>query len=325
MGVGEALSSGRPAADTFPVTDVSGGNAGSKTGAISSMNWAGRPASRGVDLPTSWVLGIAVAMYVAVNVVTWQVAGPAFTYVSWIYEPSIDGVTRQTLVPSLVDAAMWLVIVTALGWRRAVGFGGGVMSLWGIVPVVIFCPMLFVGVADPSIAERGLPFLGVALAAVLVAAFVEEVAFRGFLLHGLSVRLGGVTAVGLSSVLFALAHLPTMLGTGQRFVVPMLALHFGSAVLYARIRCSTDSIWYATAVHAFMNMLTFLFASWGPETGSGVAAFTVLKFGAILIGVASWFMLVAANERRPVPGTQPRLTVQDAWVDATSGADQLEK
>ena len=87
--------------------------------------------------------------------------------------------TRQTLVPSLVDVAMWLVIVTALGWRRAVGFGGGVMSLGGIVPIVIFCPMLVVGVADPSIAERGLPLLGVALAAVLVAAFVEEVAFRG--------------------------------------------------------------------------------------------------------------------------------------------------
>jgi hypothetical protein len=63
----------------------------------------------------------------------------------------------------------------------------------------------------------------------------------------------------------------------------------------------------------------------GSGYGSGVAVFTVLKFGAILIGLASWMMLVAANARRPVPGTQPRLTVQDAWVDATSGADQLEK
>lgn len=47
------------------------------------------------------------------------------------------------------------------------------MSAWGIVPVVIFCVMLFVAVADPSIAERALELLGVALVAVLVAAFVE--------------------------------------------------------------------------------------------------------------------------------------------------------
>lgn len=322
------LSRRRRTADTNVVTDESEAEAeaGTRTETAPSVSWAAASPPAGVDLSVGAVLGIAVAMYALGEVVSWRVAGPSSTYVGWIYDPSIDAVTRQMLVPSLFEAAMWLAVVTALGWRRAVGFGGGVMSVWGIVPVVTFCPMLFVGVADPSIAERGLPLLGVALVALLVAAFVEELAYRGFLQHGLSRRLGGASAVGLASLLFALAHLPSMLGTDQR-LLPMLAIHFGSAVLFSRIRLATDSIWYPAAVHAFLNMLTLLYANWGPETGPGFAVFMAIKFGAVLIGLASWVMLVANSRRLATEPTARRpLAAQDhAWSEAQSGADHSEK
>lgn len=266
--------------------------------------WAPTPAPDGADLSIAMVVGIALGMYLAGQAISWHVAGPFFSYVGWTYEPSIVGVLRQTLVPALLEVGLWLGIVVALRWRRAVGFGGGEMSAWGTVPLVASCLLLFGAVGTPSIADRGLPLLGIALVSMFAAAFGEEIAFRGFLLHGLSRRLGGVAGVGISSGLFAIAHLPSMLGTHQRFVLPMLAFLFGSGVFYAKLRIVTGSIWYPTAAHAFRNVLTLLYANWGPEEGQAFAVFTIYKLGEPILGLLLWAMLSAVT-RAPLASAQP--------------------
>jgi membrane protease YdiL (CAAX protease family) len=265
--------------------------------------WAPTPAPDGADLSISMVVGIALGMYLAGKAISWHVAGPFFSYVDWTYDPSIGGALRQMLVPALLEIGLWLGIVAALRWRRPVGFGGGMLSAWGTVPLAASCLLLFGAVGTPSIADRGLPLLGIALVSMFVAAFGEELAFRGFLLHGLSRRLGGVAGVGISSGLFAVAHLPSMLGTDQRFVLPMLAILFGSGVFYARIRIATGSIWYPTAAHAFLNVLTLLYADWGPVQGAAFGAFTVYKLGEPMLGLVLWgslsvAMLSAASRTR---------------------------
>jgi membrane protease YdiL (CAAX protease family) len=260
--------------------------------------WAPTPVPEGVDLSIATVAAIALGMYLVANAISWHVAGPFFSYVGWRYEPSIDAVVRQALVPALLEVGLWLGIVVALGWRRAVGFGGGSMSAWGTVPLAASCLLLFGAVGTPSIADRGLPLLGIALVSTFVAAFSEELAFRGFLLHGLSRRLGGVAGVGISSGLFALAHLPSMIGSHQRFVLPMLAFLFGSGVFYAKIRIATGSIWYPTAAHAFVNVLTLLYANWGTEEGIASAVFTVVKLGEPMVGLVLWAMLAPVARTR---------------------------
>ena len=205
--------------------------------------------------------------------------------------PSVGAVLRHLLVPTLLEAGLWLVIITALGWRRAVGLGGGVISAWGTIPLVTSCVLLIASVATPSTADRGLALLGLVLAGMFVAAFIEEIAYRGFLLHGLSLRLGGPAGIGISSGLFAIAHLPGLLAADQQRLVPALAFLFGTGVFYARIRIATGSIWYSTTAHMLMNVLTILILHWGSETGFAIGVFVALKFLEGLLGIGLWIQL----------------------------------
>ena len=82
----------------------------------------------------------------------------------------------------------------------------------------------------------------------IAAPLFEEVLFRGFLLPGLARGpLGGIGAVLLSSVLFALPHL-------QYDLFDMTAV-FGLGLLFAAARLRTGSTLLAFVLHAVTNLL----------------------------------------------------------------------
>jgi hypothetical protein len=89
-----------------------------------------------------------------------------------------------------------------------------------------------------------------ALFVLAPAAFVEELAMRGYLLTTLVESVGAPFAIAITSVLFALLHLlnpdPTFLSTG------MVAL---AGLFLAVIRLTTGSLWAAWLAHLSWNLV----------------------------------------------------------------------
>jgi len=85
-------------------------------------------------------------------------------------------------------------------------------------------------------------WIGRTIIAVIVAPLVEEVLFRGFLLHRWALRWGTGTGVVLSSILFALGHVE-LLG------------HFLFGVVMCALYLRTRSLWVPIAAHSLNNLV----------------------------------------------------------------------
>ena len=81
----------------------------------------------------------------------------------------------------------------------------------------------------------------------ILAPVMEEILMRGFLLDGLSVNYGKVTALLISSALFALLHF-NMVQTLSALICGMVL-----GLLYIR----TDSLICCIAAHAGYNMISY--------------------------------------------------------------------
>lgn len=100
-----------------------------------------------------------------------------------------------------------------------------------------------------ALTESGLGTATLAITAVLVAPFAEEIFFRGFLFPGISKRWGYSWGVVVSGALFAVAHL------GSGGLVPIFILGMLLAWLYKR----TGSLWPCIITHFAYNSLALLF------------------------------------------------------------------
>ncbi len=95
---------------------------------------------------------------------------------------------------------------------------------------------------------------------ILLVGLMEEIPFRGFLFQKLQSWFGFVGAMLLSSLLFALIHLPLWLSPGQSTNLPLaLALVFGVGVLACFVLQYSKSLWSSIIFHTFYNILTALF------------------------------------------------------------------
>jgi len=93
------------------------------------------------------------------------------------------------------------------------------------------------------------------LMVVSLGPLVEELLFRGVLLSALRQRWGNALAVSLSSLAFALAHLPGL--DWQVYALPALLL---LAVVLAWLRLRSGSIWPSVLAHGANNLLAV--AAW---------------------------------------------------------------
>ena len=92
-----------------------------------------------------------------------------------------------------------------------------------------------------------------ALMAVCVAPFVEELVFRGVLLSGLASRMRVGWAIVVSALIFGCAHLPDF--KFAWYAIPTLVL-LGLALGWIRIK--TRSLWPAIVLHATNNFFAVL-------------------------------------------------------------------
>ena len=227
-------------------------------------------------------------------------------------------------------AAVWLL---ALAWLGAWAYllRGGVRRRWGAVVrarepapgswrwVALAAPAMAaaalsawvflraLGLADepplPEVlrefAER--PGGAAALAVLIVGAAPvwEEVIFRGWMQRPLERRLGPGWAIGITAVVFALAHL-------QADGLP-IRLVGGAALGWAV--WATRSLWVGVALHAAWNAGVLAFGGVFPDFdpgGGGVRlalpALAVFCGAALLFAVAGRGMWTARRERKAAKG-----------------------
>lgn len=100
-----------------------------------------------------------------------------------------------------------------------------------------------------SIKPKGpLSFVLVALGVVLVAAFAEELLFRGFVQRIFQRNMNPGLAVSLAGVLFALSH-------GNWTSLPGIA---ALGILFGYVFYATGNLWYPIAGHALFNLVTLV-------------------------------------------------------------------
>ncbi len=100
------------------------------------------------------------------------------------------------------------------------------------------------------------------LLVVSLGPLVEELLFRGVLLSALLQRWGSIAAIGLSSMAFALAHLPGL--AWQAYALPDLLV---LALALAWLRLRSGSIWPSVVAHGANNLLAV--AAWFLVTHPG--------------------------------------------------------
>lgn len=168
------------------------------------------------------------------------------------------------------EIASWLVDVSVPS-RRGVLLAVGVLlcsfairAAVGIVKAVLApeAPIAAHSVTSTPPASQSAPtVIGLALAVVIIAPFVEELVFRGVLQRFLAEYAGVAAAIVLVSVAFAALHIPNYGG----FDTAAAALAIPMAVIFA------DSVLWGWAYHRTGNAAV----SWLAHSGSNAVALTM--------------------------------------------------
>lgn len=137
--------------------------------------------------------------------------------------------------PSL-HASWWLPEAMAIASLALVYGYDAVMSWASVEPAS----------TPDEVFENVGPFIVVALGAVLMAPWIEEIFFRGFLFGGLRERWGWILAAVVSGFLFATAHV-------DPYGMPV---YFGIGILFAWAYHYTGSIRSSIIAHVIVNACT---------------------------------------------------------------------
>ncbi|MBO4494341.1 MAG: CPBP family intramembrane metalloprotease [Clostridiales bacterium] len=159
----------------------------------------------------------------------------------------------------------------------------------GLVGAEKICTVLF-----------GILYTGIA------AALVEEIIFRGVIMHLLKTKINTKVAVLLPSVLFGAVH---VLGTGFSLTSCILAVLAGTLVgiMFSVITLESGNVWNSAIVHCFWNIVTI---GGGLVIGTSVSETSLTsyvldsksimvtggEFGieASLIAIVAYFLVAAA-------------------------------
>jgi membrane protease YdiL (CAAX protease family) len=168
----------------------------------------------------------------------------------------------QSAVIILLELAYLLPVILIFAWRRihwkSLGFGKfnwnalgiGCGLLVGAYVIIILHNVLlyFLGVDTQGqdiiklFSELNTPIWFFIVGAIF-APFVEEIFFRGFLFQGFRARYGWITAMLLSSAIFAIAHLQLAA------LIPTFILGCLLAYVYHR----SNSVWPGMFLHFLVN------------------------------------------------------------------------
>jgi hypothetical protein len=163
---------------------------------------------------------------------------------------------------ALAEMAYLVPVLVIFVWRRVqwrhIGFGGFNAATMGMGCSLLVAGYVFIILHNVILMALGVDTQGAAilrfiaglesplwfiLVGVIVAPIVEEVFFRGFLFQGFRQRYGWVAAIGISSFIFAAAHLDPVA------FIPTFILGAVLAYVYHR----SNSVWPGVILHFLVN------------------------------------------------------------------------
>ena len=185
------------------------------------------------------------------------------------------GLVGEIVFGAVVFAVARPVVERMGGWMRAVGLDPprkgdvGTVVKWffaqfgariavGLVLVTVAPHLHPVGNAAGVDKLHTTGRLLALIAAVLVAPVMEEIAFRGLMLRAMMRRLGYWPAAGLSSLVFALLHAPSVPNVESAIVVVLVIYVFG--LLQCQLVRRQVRLAPAAGVHASINLVTLVIA-----------------------------------------------------------------
>lgn len=209
----------------------------------------------------------------------------------------------------LAGILVLLLLVARLGWLRSAGFTqAGRWQTWLLMVVTLVYAIAasayaMTGGFDFSLADPSQT--AVAAAFILAAAFLEEVVFRGLVLHAFvrawgSTRGGILKCVLVSALLFGLYHWINLLdGTPPAEVLLQSLVAFFLGVVTAALVLISGSIYPAVVYHFALNLAGYLnFASQGLPASTSAW----LTLGLLMLPLAALGFYLSAT--RPQPGVQ---------------------
>lgn len=155
-----------------------------------------------------------------------------------LYRTDLKSIGLGRLQPGLLG---WSVLAFPLYLIASTFFSNIVAHLFGIN----LLQQQDIGYSNPNSFELTLTFI----ALVMLAPFVEETLFRGFLFKAFRRTFGFWTGAIAVSLLFAVAHGQANVGIDV-FVLSMFLCY---------LREKTDSLWPSIALHALKNLVAFIF------------------------------------------------------------------
>ena len=262
--------------------------------------------------PRRWLPLVAAAvactaLYLAFELGGFAAADVSGSIVLWAAIPIVVIVAFLAAVAIRLSAQIAELAGVRTDAIVGLGRSAGVPVSIGVQLLVLFIalPLLEVlsrhiglhGTTDVPLQHRsqGVVLL-VAWAAILIAPWMEEVSMRGFLLSGLTVRLGFWPAAVISSFVWAGLH-----GVGG-VLIPFLA----EGVALCWIRRRTGSVRTGIALHASQNTVASL------VTGAG--AFVIPP---LIVVIASLYVTRSASN------DELTLRVRRAWAGVGSGSRSL--
>ena len=176
---------------------------------------------------------------VTVKLILWVL--PAFGYVCWVRRASPFRYLGLSVMPS---ARQWIKYLVVIGL-----FLGAQVAFQSIV-----------GGNAPSLAGISVSITLSGILAFVVSPFLEELLFRGLLLHELAALLPRWVANLLTSLLFAGIHLPFWLAHGgmSGALLTNTAGVFIFSLLAGWLYLDSSSIWPPTVAHTANNCVATL-------------------------------------------------------------------
>jgi membrane protease YdiL (CAAX protease family) len=251
-----------------------------------------------MTLPASWkhlaiTLGFILLIVISSVVVGAQWAGDTL---GWYIGSAIG---------RLVSVVILLGVLLRLGWLRSAGFASpGDWKTWLLslvclvysvaVSMTAFTDNFNLSVPDPALA-------GFASLFITSHACLEEVAFRGLVLHSLarawgSAGRGNLKSGLISAVFFGGMHLFYILGEPLPVVLPRMLVAFLLGIIFAALVLRGRSIYPAAFFHGVLNLAGYLNLTSNAAVGTpsawlvlGLLLFPLSVYGLYLLREISQF------------------------------------
>jgi membrane protease YdiL (CAAX protease family) len=214
------------------------------------------------------------------------------------------------IIGRVASITVLLALLFRLGWLRPAGFTRlGRRQTW----LLILLPLVY-SIAVSAYAMTGnldFRFSGAAPSGpvtlfILIAAFLEEVAFRGLILQAFvrgwgSTNRGLIKSVLISSLLFGAMHILDFLGGRPLPGVLLQSMEaFLLGIWLATLVLSGKSIYPAALFHAVFNLAAYLSFNGSEPAPSFWLLLSILMFPLALYGI---YLLRGVSRRSVVPAT----------------------